>query len=45
MQEQKYDSKEMKEWCEKYNKTPVQYYAARKEAWNYICRLGNRTIK
>jgi len=34
----------MKEWCEEFNKTPEEYYKARREIFNVFCNLGGRRL-
>ena len=39
-----YNSKDIQEWCKKYNKTQEQYYEQLKEVWNILAGFGGRKL-
>ena len=39
-----YDSKEIQEWCEKFNTTQEDYYKTREAIWSMFAGIGKRTI-
>jgi len=39
-----YDSRDIQEWCLKYNKTQEEYYEERKNIWNILASFGGRKL-
>jgi len=39
-----YDSKQIKEWCEKYNKTQEEYFEVRNNIFSSLAQIGAREM-